>query len=54
MSDNRDPEPEVDQQKARPPHLVQPTLGHASLATTGRYTHARPNDSNTRYLPDGK
>lgn len=26
-----------------PIHLVQATLGHASVATTGRYTHARPN-----------
>ncbi|MEW6031539.1 MAG: tyrosine-type recombinase/integrase [Bacillota bacterium] len=33
-----------------PPHLVQATLGHASLATTGRYTHARPSDSSARYL----
>jgi integrase/recombinase XerD len=28
------------------------TLGHASVATTGRYLHARPNDSSARYLPD--
>ena len=26
----------------RPGHLVQQTLGHQSLATTSRYTHARP------------
>jgi len=32
-------------------HLVQATLGHASVATTGRYLHARPNDSSARYLP---
>ena len=31
-------------------HLVQQTLGHASLATTSKYTHARPNDSSGRYL----
>jgi site-specific recombinase XerD len=24
---------------------VRDTLGHASLATAGRYLHARPNDS---------
>ncbi len=33
-----------------PPHLVQTTLGHASLATTSRYAHARPSDSSARYL----
>ena len=27
------------------PALICATLGHASLATTGRYLHARPNDS---------
>ncbi len=31
-------------------HLVQATLGHASVATTGRYLHARPTDSSARYL----
>lgn len=31
-------------------HLVQSTLGHASVATTGRYLHARPNESSGRYL----
>ena len=34
-----------------PIHLVQATLGHSSVATTGRYLHARPNDSSSRYLP---
>ncbi|MDD3927165.1 MAG: tyrosine-type recombinase/integrase [bacterium] len=34
-----------------PIHLVQATLGHASVATTGRYLHARPSDSSARYLP---
>jgi len=33
-----------------PIHVVQATLGHASLATTSRYTHAKPNDSSGRYL----
>ena len=31
--------------------LVQQTLGHASVATTGRYLHARPSESSSRYLP---
>lgn len=31
-------------------HLVQTTLGHASVATTGRYLHARPTDSSSKYL----
>ena len=34
-----------------PIHLVQATLGHASIATTGRYLHARPTDSSGNYLP---
>ena len=33
-----------------PIHLVQQTLGHASVATTGRYLHARPTGSSARYL----
>lgn len=33
-----------------PIHLVQATLGHASIATTGKYLHARPEDSSARYL----
>lgn len=33
-----------------PMHLVQQTLGHSSLAITGRYTHARPSDSSGLYL----
>ncbi len=36
--------------RGAPIHLVQATLGHASVATTGRYLHARPNDSSGRYL----
>ena len=35
-----------------PTHLVQRTLGHSSLATTGRYTHARPSESSALYLAD--
>lgn len=35
-----------------PIHLVQATLGHASIATTGRYLHARPADSSSLYLKD--
>jgi integrase/recombinase XerD len=34
-----------------PIHLVQATLGHASVATTGKYLHARPSDSSGKYLP---
>ena len=36
--------------RGAPIHLVQQTLGHASVATTGRYLHARPSDSSSRYL----
>jgi integrase/recombinase XerD len=35
-----------------PIHLVQATLGHASVSTTGRYLHARPAESSSFYLPD--
>jgi integrase/recombinase XerD len=31
-------------------HVVQATLGHASLATTSRYVHARPDQSSGDYL----
>jgi integrase/recombinase XerD len=37
--------------RGAPAHLVQQTVGHASLATTSRYAHARPSDSSSRYLP---
>jgi integrase/recombinase XerD len=33
-----------------PIHLVQSTLAHSSIATTGKYTHARPNESSSTYL----
>jgi len=36
--------------RGAPIHLVQATLGHASVATTGRYLHARPHDSSSLYL----
>jgi len=36
--------------RGAPIHLVQATLGHASIATTGRYLHARPKESSGRYL----
>ncbi len=38
--------------RSAPIHLVQVTLGHASVSTTGRYLHARPTDSSSFYLPD--
>jgi len=37
-------------ERGAPIHLVQQTLGHASVATTSRYLHARPNDSSSLYL----
>jgi len=33
-----------------PIHLVQATLGHSSISTTGKYLHARPTDSSGNYL----
>jgi hypothetical protein len=33
-----------------PIHLVQAPLGHASVATTGPYLHARPTESSAKYL----
>ena len=38
--------------RGAPISLVQATLGHASVATTGRYLHVRPNDSSARFLPE--
>jgi integrase/recombinase XerD len=37
-------------ERGAPIHIVQATLGHASVATTGRSLHARPTDSSARYL----
>jgi len=37
--------------RGAPIHLVQATLGHISITTTGRYLHVRPNDSSSRFLP---
>jgi integrase/recombinase XerD len=36
--------------RGAPAHLVQATVGHASLQTTSRYAHARPTDSSSTYL----
>jgi site-specific recombinase XerD len=36
--------------RGAPIHLVQATLGHASITTTGRYLHARPKESSGRFL----
>lgn len=33
-----------------PIHLVQKQLNHSSLAITGRYLHARPSESSSKYL----
>ncbi len=38
--------------RGAPIHLVQSTLGHSSVSTTGRYLHAKPSDSSSFYLPD--
>ncbi len=36
--------------RGAPIHLVQATLGHTSVATTGKYLHARPTESSGKYL----
>lgn len=38
--------------RGAPPQVVMATLGHASLATTTRYAHARVGDSSTGYLSE--
>ncbi len=38
--------------RSAPIHLVQATLGHSSVSTTGRYLHARPTESSSFYLPE--
>lgn len=40
--------------RGAPISLVQATLGHASVATTGRYLHARPSESSGKYLGLGE
>ena len=39
--------------RGAPIHLVQATMGHSSISTTGKYLHARPTDSSGNYLPVG-
>ncbi len=36
--------------RGAPAHLVRDTLGHANIATTSAYAHARPDQSSSRYL----
>jgi len=36
--------------RGAPIHLVQATLGHASVATTSKYLHARPQESSSLFL----
>ncbi|AHJ69349.1 Integrase/recombinase (XerC/CodV family) [Granulibacter bethesdensis] len=35
-----------------PLHVLQGSLGHASLSTTSRYVHARPGEGSAKYLPE--
>ncbi|HWE62264.1 MAG TPA: tyrosine-type recombinase/integrase [Chloroflexota bacterium] len=37
--------------RGAPISLVRESLGHSSLVTTSKYTHARPDDGSSRYLP---
>lgn len=36
--------------RGAPIHLVRDTLGHASISTSSRYAHARPNQCSSTYL----
>ena len=36
--------------RGAPIHLVQTTLGHSSISTTGKYLHSRPQESSSRFL----
>lgn len=36
--------------RGAPVHVVQATLGHASLATTTKYVHVKPGESSGKYL----
>lgn len=38
-------------ERGAPLQLVQATLGHANIQTTGRYLHANPSESSAQYLP---
>lgn len=38
-------------ERGAPIHLVKETLGHASVATTSKYLHARPDTSSAMFLP---
>lgn len=35
-----------------PLHVLQGSIGHASLKTTSEYVHARPGDGSSKYLPE--
>jgi integrase/recombinase XerD len=37
-------------ERGAPIHLVKDTLGHASVATTDNYLHAKPTESSAKYL----
>jgi integrase/recombinase XerD len=39
--------------RGAPIHLVQQTLGHSSVSTTGRYLHVKPGQSSGQFLPHG-